>query len=47
MFIMGCDDSENEPYLLLPETVSEVASDSLMNAIYRNNCGGCHGQNLE
>lgn len=45
LFMVGCNDSDYEPGI--PEPAAEVVSDSLVNAIYRNNCGGCHGQNLE
>ena len=55
---IGCDDLEKvpdvekedeveilEPVDELPNEEVEV-SDSLVRVIYRNNCGGCHGQNL-
>ena len=46
---MSCsnsNDQENEP-VQDQEPTGEVANDSLVRAIYRNHCGGCHGQNLE
>lgn len=38
------DDSKEEIIEEEPET--EVPYDSLSRALYRNNCGGCHGQNM-
>ncbi len=40
------DEEEEEEEPIEEEPTQEVLTDSLVRAIYRNNCGGCHGQNL-
>ncbi|MEQ8240072.1 MAG: PQQ-dependent sugar dehydrogenase [Cyclobacteriaceae bacterium] len=50
IFTISCSEAESEPDLLeepvIEDPIFELVGDSLTMAIYRNNCGGCHGQNL-
>ncbi|MFY0626576.1 MAG: PQQ-dependent sugar dehydrogenase [Reichenbachiella sp.] len=47
--LIGCQESEGVEDALIqdPEPEPVIVTDSLINSIYHNHCGGCHGQNFE